>query len=54
MILNLPGVAVDHHLDAEGFLRQVCLKAGLPKDGWKQGAEFYTFRSVHFRESRAR
>jgi len=33
--LLLPGVAVDHHLDAEGFLRQVCLKAGLPPEAWK-------------------
>jgi AmmeMemoRadiSam system radical SAM enzyme/AmmeMemoRadiSam system protein B/AmmeMemoRadiSam system protein A len=33
--LLLPSVAVDHHLDAEGFLRQVCLKAGLPIDAWK-------------------
>jgi len=34
--LLLPGVAVDHHLDAEGFLRQVCLKAGLPPEAWKE------------------
>ncbi len=34
--LLLPGVAVDHQLDAEGFLKQVCLKAGLPADAWKQ------------------
>jgi AmmeMemoRadiSam system protein B len=31
----LPGVAVEHHLDAEAFLRQVCLKAGLPIDAWR-------------------
>ncbi len=34
--LLLPGVAVEHHLDAEGFLRQVCLKAGLPPTAWKE------------------
>jgi len=34
--LLLPGVAVDHNLDAEGFLRQVCLKAGLPPEAWKE------------------
>ncbi len=34
--LLLPGVAIDHRLDAEGFLKQVCLKAGLPPDAWKQ------------------
>ncbi len=33
--LLLPGVAVDHNLDARGFLKQVCLKAGLPQDAWK-------------------
>jgi AmmeMemoRadiSam system radical SAM enzyme/AmmeMemoRadiSam system protein B/AmmeMemoRadiSam system protein A len=32
--LLLPSVAVDHHLDAKGFLQQVCLKAGLPPDAW--------------------
>jgi AmmeMemoRadiSam system radical SAM enzyme/AmmeMemoRadiSam system protein B/AmmeMemoRadiSam system protein A len=32
--LLLPGVAVEHHLDARGFLEQVCLKAGLPRDAW--------------------
>ncbi len=32
--LLLPGVAVEHRLDAENFLRQVCLKAGLPPDAW--------------------
>ncbi len=34
--LLLPGVAVEHNLDAKGFLKQVCLKAGLPPDAWKQ------------------
>ena len=33
--LLLPGVAVEYNLDAEGFLQQVCLKAGLPPDTWK-------------------
>lgn len=33
--LLLPGVAVDNGLDAEGFLQQVCLKAGLPPTAWK-------------------
>ena len=33
--LLLPGVAVEHGLDAEGFLRQVCRKAGLPPDAWQ-------------------
>jgi AmmeMemoRadiSam system radical SAM enzyme/AmmeMemoRadiSam system protein B/AmmeMemoRadiSam system protein A len=33
--LLLPAVAVEHKLDALNFLRQVCLKAGLPPDQWK-------------------
>jgi AmmeMemoRadiSam system radical SAM enzyme/AmmeMemoRadiSam system protein B/AmmeMemoRadiSam system protein A len=36
--LLLPGVAVEAGLDAEGFLRQVCLKAGLRPDAWKNDA----------------
>jgi AmmeMemoRadiSam system protein B/AmmeMemoRadiSam system protein A len=34
--LLLPGVAVEHGFDAEAFLQQVCLKAGLPPTAWKQ------------------
>lgn len=34
--LLLPGVAVEHNLDAKGFLKQVCLKAGLPPNAWKE------------------
>ncbi len=34
--LLLPSVAVEHRLDALGFLQQVCLKAGLPSDAWMQ------------------
>ena len=32
--LLLPGVAVEHKLDAETFLEHVCRKAGLPHDAW--------------------
>ncbi len=34
--LLLPGVAEDHGLDAEAFLQQVCLKAGLPPTAWRE------------------
>ena len=34
--LLLPGVAVDHQLDARQFLEQVCIKAGLPRNAWKR------------------
>ncbi|MGH7134321.1 MAG: AmmeMemoRadiSam system protein B, partial [Pirellulales bacterium] len=33
--LLLPGVAVENNLDAESFLQQVCLKAGLHPTAWK-------------------
>jgi AmmeMemoRadiSam system protein B len=33
--LLLPGVAVEHQLDSRAFLQQVCIKAGLPVDAWK-------------------
>lgn len=33
--LLLPGVAVDARWDARTFLRQVCVKAGLPPEAWE-------------------
>jgi AmmeMemoRadiSam system protein A len=33
--LLLPQVATEHRWDREGFLRQLCLKAGLPEDCWQ-------------------
>ena len=33
--LLLPSVAVEHDADAEGFLRMVCRKAGLPSSAWQ-------------------
>lgn len=48
--LLLPGVAVEHRLDSEAFLRQVCLKAGLPGDAWKQDdTELMTFEGYAVR-----
>ncbi|MFH1267088.1 MAG: AmmeMemoRadiSam system protein B [Planctomycetota bacterium] len=50
--LLLPGVAVEHNLDAEGFLEQVCRKAGLPKDAWiSNDATLLTFEghAIHGR-----
>ena len=44
--LLLPGVAVEHHLDARAFLQQVCLKAGLPTDAWLDGVRRRVGRSV--------
>jgi AmmeMemoRadiSam system radical SAM enzyme/AmmeMemoRadiSam system protein B/AmmeMemoRadiSam system protein A len=48
--LLLPGVAVEHKLDAEGFLGQVCRKAGLPMDAWKRDdASLMTFEGYAIR-----
>jgi len=42
--LLLPGVAVEHGLDAESFLEHTCLKAGLPPDAWKaEDVQIFTF-----------
>jgi hypothetical protein len=46
----LPEVAVEQKWDREALMRNLCLKAGLPPDAWKEGAELYTFRSIHFGE----
>jgi AmmeMemoRadiSam system protein B/AmmeMemoRadiSam system protein A len=45
--LLLPGVAVDHQLDAESFLAHTCRKAGLPPDAWKDDdVQVFTFAGV--------
>lgn len=42
--LLLPGVAVEHQLDARSFLEQVCRKAGLPRDAWREDdTQLWTF-----------
>ena len=47
--LLLPQVATDGGLDAEQFLRHVCLKAGLPPTAWKQdAAALWTFEGIVF------
>ncbi len=43
-------VATDYGWDAKTFLEQTCLKAGLPPDAWKKGAEIYTFSAEIFHE----
>ena len=50
----LPQVATEQGWDRDALLENLCLKAGLAKDAWKSGAEFWTFRSIHFRESQSR
>jgi len=48
--LLLPAVAVEHNLDAAGFLCQVCLKAQLPPDAWKDDTtQLMTFEGYAIR-----
>jgi AmmeMemoRadiSam system protein A len=48
--LLLPQVAVEWSWTAEQFLRQTCVKAGLPVDAWLNGATVYRFSAQVFRE----
>ena len=41
--LLLPQVATEYGWDRDTFLRQVCVKAGLPQDAWRRGAEIQVF-----------
>ncbi len=50
----LPQVPAEQGWDKTALMENLCLKAGLTKDAWKSGAEFWTFRSIHFRESQFR
>ncbi len=47
--LLLPQVATENRWNREEFLRQTCLKAGLPADAWRKGAEIYSFEAIIFR-----
>jgi AmmeMemoRadiSam system protein A len=44
----LPQVAVEYGWDRETFLGQTCLKAGLSKDDWKEGANIHIFSAQVF------
>jgi uncharacterized protein len=48
--LLLPQVPVQWDWDRETFLAQTCLKAGLPPDAWRQGAELQAFVAEVFGE----
>lgn len=48
--LLLPQVATEYGWDRNTFLEQICQKAGLPKDSWKQGAEIFIFSAEVFSE----
>ena len=48
--LLLPQVPIEHHWDREMFLRQTCVKAGLPADAWEHGAKVEAFTAEVFGE----
>jgi uncharacterized protein (TIGR00296 family) len=50
--LLLPQVATDFGWDRETFLRQVCVKAGLPQDAWRRGAEIQIFTVERIEDGR--
>jgi uncharacterized protein len=46
--LLLPQVATEWGWDREDFLAQTCVKAGLPRDAWRNGAVVYRFAADVF------
>ena len=48
--LLLPQVAVEYGWDRDEFLENVCTKAGLPVDGWKEDADIQIFTAAVFGE----
>ncbi len=47
----LPEVAESMGWDREEFLSELCLKAGLNRESWKEGTELFVFRTEKFEES---
>lgn len=50
--LLLPQVASELGWDRETFLRQVCVKAGLPPDAWRHGADLQVFTVERIEDDR--
>jgi AmmeMemoRadiSam system protein A len=48
--LLLPQVPVEWQWDRLTYLDQICLKAGLPSDAWRQGADLQAFTAEVFGE----
>jgi uncharacterized protein len=49
--LLLPQVPLEWGWERETFLAQTCLKAGLPPDAWRQGAEIKAFTAEVFNDA---
>lgn len=50
--LLLPQVAVEYGWDRLTFLRQTCMKAGLPPEAWEEGADLQVFTVERFADDR--
>ncbi|MBI2187843.1 MAG: AmmeMemoRadiSam system protein A [Acidobacteria bacterium] len=48
--LLLPQVATEQQWDRETFVSHACLKAGLPRDGWRRGVQVLVFEAQVFGE----
>jgi AmmeMemoRadiSam system protein A len=48
--LLLPQVPLEHSWDVETFLNETCHKAGLPIEGWRNGAQLEAFTAEIFSE----
>jgi uncharacterized protein len=48
--LLLPQVATEWGWDAPSFAAHTCIKAGLPRDAWQQGAALFKFEAEVFGE----
>jgi len=52
--LLLPQVATEYNWDRLTFVRETCLKAGLPEDAWRDpGADLFVFTAVVFQPARS-
>lgn len=49
--LLLPQVAMEYHWDAQTFLEQTCVKAGLPPETWKAKPNLFAFEAQVFSEA---
>jgi AmmeMemoRadiSam system protein B/AmmeMemoRadiSam system protein A len=50
----LPQVATEQGWSLPEMLDNLCIKAGLPRDGWRSGAQFRVFQAIVFHESQFR
>ncbi len=44
----LPQVPIEQSWSRKTFLQHACLKAGLPQDAWKSGADIFIFEAIVF------